>query len=73
MHTKEFSAPTNARLIPKRQVAERFACCTKSIDRWTVKIGFPKPVKINGRDYYPEDLINKWVTDRICQTTGEAA
>ena len=73
MHTKEFNAPTNARLIPKRQVAERFACCTKSIDRWTAKIGFPKPVKINGRDYYPEDLINKWVTDRICQTTGEAA
>lgn len=73
MPTNEFSAPDISPLITRREVAKRFNCCTRSIPRWTARIGFPRPIKINGRTYYSEDLINKWVLARIGQTSGEAS
>ena len=44
----------------KRNVADRYACSMRTIERW-VKLGrFPKPVRMaNGRDYWADTTLEE--------------
>jgi MerR HTH family regulatory protein len=47
---------------PKRAVAARYGVTTRTVDRWhrDEKLGFPKPIVINGRNYYREDELSEF-------------
>ena len=46
----------SAKLIPARQVAQRYGVSLRTIDRWRRddELGFPPSVTINGRNYNSE-------------------
>ncbi len=64
----------NVKHIPKSAVAARYSVTTRTVDRWhnDEKLGFPKPIVINGRNYYREDELVEF--DRQCarRAAGES-
>jgi hypothetical protein len=53
--------------LTKKQVTERYGgVTTKTIERWTEKLGFPQPVKFGsstpkkGRCFYDLDEVEAW-------------
>jgi hypothetical protein len=51
--------PVMVRRIPARKVIDRFGVCDRTLSNWLAdpKLGFPRPVVINGRRYFDEDEI----------------
>jgi predicted DNA-binding transcriptional regulator AlpA len=48
---------TNERFLRKRQLADRYQTCTRTIDRWTADGRLPKPVHIG--------TVPMWALDEI--------
>ena len=42
-------------LIPKKLVAAQLGICVRSVDRKVKRGELSKPLKINGRDFWPSD------------------
>ena len=55
----------NVKHVPNKDTAARYGVTTRTIDRWgnDDELGFPKPIVINGRNYYPQDL--EWEAGRV--------
>lgn len=49
-------------LLPTRVVARRYSVVGRSIDRWidNPALGFPKPIRINGRNYFDEAELDEF-------------
>jgi hypothetical protein len=55
------------KLLPKRQVAERYSVSTRTVDRWVadLKLGFARPVVIRGRAYFTETELEQFERRRV--------
>jgi predicted site-specific integrase-resolvase len=51
------SRTDQVRLKPKRQKAEQCGVSVRTMDRWIAAGIMPQPLKINGRDYFPDDVM----------------
>jgi hypothetical protein len=58
------------RKLPTRLVCERYGVSSRTVARWGADPNFPKPILINGRKYYEEDLLTAY--DRA-QAVGRLA
>lgn len=45
------------RMLPAREVRDRFGVSAMTIHRWEKRGILPRPTKINGRNYWPEPAI----------------
>jgi len=57
-------------LVPKRGAARKIGVNERSVDRYTddpnyAHLNFPKPTEINGRRFWVEDEIERWIQERI--------
>jgi|SRR5271163_3415002 len=62
-----------ARWLPRPKTArDRYHVCKRTIDRWEKdkKLGFPKPLVVNGRKLDNEDQLDLW--DAACAARGRA-
>ena len=60
------SEPAIGRLLPANAICEHFGVCRRSIGRQIHdNSGFPKPVRIAGRLYWPETAIENYKRDLI--------
>ena len=48
--------------LSSRQLCERYGRCQRTLARWieTQPQGFPKPVRLNGRNLWPQEKIENW-------------
>jgi predicted DNA-binding transcriptional regulator AlpA len=48
--------------LPAREVWAAFGITDRTLDRWLLKteLGFPKPVRINGRRYFKATEVRAW-------------
>jgi hypothetical protein len=58
------------RLVPDRQVAERYGVHPKTISRWDANpdLGFPPPVVINNRFYRRLSALMVWERERAARS-----
>jgi hypothetical protein len=58
---------TTGKKLPTRAVCERYGVCDRTIARWQAdpELKFPKPVVINHRKYFDEDLMTAWDRSRV--------
>jgi predicted DNA-binding transcriptional regulator AlpA len=58
--------------LPSRAVRERYQVTNRTLDRWILneKLGFPKPIMINGRRYWDEAEIVEWERSRAAARTA---
>ena len=63
------------RLVPDPQVCRRYGVHTSTLYNWDrdEKLGFPKPVRINGRKYRVEDELNEFDAARAAERRTELA
>jgi predicted site-specific integrase-resolvase len=58
--------------FPKREVANRYGTCARTIERWVKSGRFPPPTRMpNGRDYWPNTVID--AHERSLVGTADAA
>ena len=58
------------RLIPDSEVCKRYGVVPYTLWRWdnqTPELGFPKPVRINGRKYRPEEELDEFDARRSAE------
>ncbi len=70
------SATNNDELIPAPKLAKNeFDVDRRTIGRWirNPALGFPRPVRINGRLYFRRDEIESWKRSRLRQSIMGAA
>jgi hypothetical protein len=67
------STSENKRVLPDRQVCERYQVVPRTLARWDANatLNFPKPTIINGRKYRIEAELDAW--DREQAAKGRAA
>ena len=48
------------------RIAQRYDVVTRTVERWErdQRLGFPQPLKINGRKYWSLDAIEAWERQR---------
>ena len=57
---------TTDRLLPARQVCQRYKIVGRTLDRWLAddRLQFSKPLVINKRRYFKERLLQAWERSR---------
>ena len=62
------------RYIPGPKVDQRYGITPMTRWRWSQneQLGVPKPIKINGRSFYDEDLLEAWERQRAAVARGKA-
>jgi predicted DNA-binding transcriptional regulator AlpA len=62
-------------LVPDPQVVREFGICSMTLFRWTrdPKLGFPQPVKINGRCYRSRREIEEFKQRMLRKAVAERA
>ena len=67
--------PANKRLLPDPKVRERYGVSAQTIWRWDHKpeLGFPRPIRINGRKYRDEAELDKFDARRAAVNHSEVA
>ena len=52
--------------LPARQVMDRYKITRTTLWRWVKNpdLGFPDPIEINSRRYWPESALTAWERDR---------
>jgi hypothetical protein len=60
---------STSRLLPTKHVCQRYAVSDRTIARWErdPALGFPQPVVINKRKYYPETDLTAFDRARAAQ------
>jgi hypothetical protein len=55
------TSQSQTKLVTRSQVARRYACTSRTIQRWerNPPPGFPMPVAIKGRWYFDESLLDE--------------
>ena len=70
------------KLLPAKKVRERYGVSDQSIWRWlhSEKLGFPKPIRIQGRRYWRLSQLSQWEAApargdpmRYCMGEGDIA
>jgi hypothetical protein len=63
-----------ARYLPDPQVCARYHVCAMTLFRWdrNPTLGFPPPIKINGRKYRDLDQLEAWERARAAGSTETA-
>jgi hypothetical protein len=58
---EQLTKPHGRKLTTKKQ-AERYGVCTRTIKRWRedLRLNFPQPMRVNGRDYTDEAEQDAW-------------
>jgi len=58
----EAVAGIGKRKLADRQVAQRYDVSVRTLERWDLKpeLGFPKPIRINGRRYRDAAKLDAW-------------
>jgi Helix-turn-helix domain len=56
------SAQRGDLFVPLKDVAAEFSVCTKTLKAWTrrTELGFPAPVNIRGRWFFPRKNLEEW-------------
>ncbi len=53
--------PAETRLISRKQLRRKIPASDMTVWRWTTAGLFPKPLKINGRNYWRSDEIDRFI------------
>jgi hypothetical protein len=63
----------NVKHVPNKDVAARYGVTLRTVDNWLAddKLGFPRPIVINGRKFYPEHELDEF--DRRATFRGAGA
>ncbi|HTS40035.1 MAG TPA: DNA-binding protein [Xanthobacteraceae bacterium] len=66
---------TPRKFLPDAKVCHRYGICASTLFRWDAhkKLGFPKPIRINGRKYRDERELDEFDRTRAADRTAEAA
>jgi hypothetical protein len=64
---KTITVPDSADLLPDPQVARRYNVVPRTLYRWDAQpaLGFPKPLRINGRKYRRIEQLENWERQRV--------
>jgi predicted DNA-binding transcriptional regulator AlpA len=59
--------PNSSELLPDPRIADRYQVTSRTIDRWDrqPELGFPRPIRINGRKYRYIHELETWERERI--------
>jgi predicted DNA-binding transcriptional regulator AlpA len=61
---------TGRRLLSQQQVADRFVCSTRKLERHRVAGDGPPYVKLGALVRYPEDELDAWIKSRTRLSTS---
>ena len=61
------SLPIADEYLPTGAVCKRYKICDRTIDRWAAdeRVGFPKPLVINNRRYWPLLSLQEFERSRV--------
>ena len=70
--TQTIKPLNDSRYIPTKGLCERYHVVPRTVNRWRndPKLDFPKPMGINGRNYYDEEKQNRWDAERKKNDSG---
>lgn len=62
-------------LIPKPAIARELGVSSRTVSRWMEdqNLGFPTPIRLRGRLYFPRTALEEWKALRIRASMAEAA
>lgn len=62
-------------LIPKPAIARELGVSSRTVSRWMddKNLGFPTPIRLRGRLYFPRTALEEWKTLRIRASVVETA
>ena len=66
--------PPNKTFLPRKQVRERYSVADRTVARWVAdpKLGFPQPLIINDRQFFPLDDLEAFERLRASQARTAA-
>ena len=66
---------TNRRLVPDPRVCDRYSIHISTLANWdkNQKLGFPKPIRINGRKFRDEKELDEFDRRRAAERDATAA
>jgi hypothetical protein len=64
--------PNLAPYLTRKKVAERYAKSTRTIERWEQdpRLGFPKPLEVNGHYLHSEPQLIRWERARVVNSNA---
>jgi len=53
------------RLFTIQEASARYSVCRQTLYAWIKHIGFPEPIRLGGRCFYSEQMLEEWEASQI--------